>query len=136
MALKKGQLDQPRYIARCFDGRCEVEMEWIGQCLRLASVDPQSGHVRAEVVVSIEDAYKFCEKNETSFGTVSQFFNSGIYRHRHTEKGFLIQFAAVGLQAGLFIVPVECDLPPKGVLTRASQWAELIVNWNSEVKSE
>lgn len=132
MALKKGQLDQPRYIARCFDGKAEIEMEWIGKSLRLASVDPQSGHVRAEVVLSLDDAYKFCEKNETSFGTVSQFFDSGIYRHRHTEKGFLIQFAAVGLQAGLFLVPIECDLPPKGVLTRASQWALLISEWNSQ----
>jgi len=132
MALKKGQLDQPRYIARCFDGRCEVEMEWIGQSLRLASVDPQSGHVRAEVVLSLEDAYKFCRQHETSFNVVSQFFNSGIFRHRHTEKGFLIQFAAVGLQAGLFIVPIECDAPPAGVLTRASQWALLISEWNSQ----
>ena len=132
MSLKKGKLDVQRYIARCFDGKAEIEIEWIGQCLRLASVDPQSGHVRAEVVLSLEDAYKFCEKNETSFNGVSQFFGSGIYRHRHTEKGFLIQFAGVGLQAGLFIVPVECDLPPKGVLSRACQWAELIADWNSQ----
>ena len=136
MSLKKGKLDVQRYIARCFEGRAEIEMEWIGQSLRLASVDPQSGHVRHEVVLSLEDAYKFCEKNETSFGTVSQFFGSGIYRHRHTEKGFLIQFAGVGLQAGLFIVPVECDLPPKGVLTRASQWAELIGSWNSQEEGQ
>lgn len=132
MALKKGQLDQPRYIARCFDGKCEIEIEYIGKCLRLASVDPQSGHVRHEIVLSIEDAYKFCRQHETSFIAVSEFFNSGIFRHRHTEKGFLIQFAAVGLQAGLFIVPVECDAPPAGVLTRACQWAELISCWNSQ----
>lgn len=132
MSLKKGKLDVQRYIARCFDGKCEIEMEWIGQSLRLASVDPQSGHVRAEIVLSLEDAYKFCRQHETSFNGVSQFFNSGIFRHRHTEKGFLIQFAAVGLQAGLFIVPVECDAPPAGVLTRANCWAELISSWNSQ----
>lgn len=131
MSLKKGKLDVQRYIARCFDGKCEIEMEYIGQSVRMASVDPQSGHVRREIVLSLDDCYKFLKLFSVGFSAVSEFFNHDVYRHRFTEKGYLIQFAAVGLQAAMMIVPVECDFPPMGILTRASQWANYIEEWNN-----
>ena len=129
MSLKKGKLDVQRYIARCFDGKCEIEMEYIGKCLRMASVDPQSGHIRHEIVLQLEDVYKFLSQNHTGLTEVSNFFDSGVYRHRFSDDGFLIQFAAVGLRAALMLVPINEDLSAMGIITESTEWAGLIKDW-------
>jgi len=131
MSLKKGKLDQTRYIARCFNGKHEIELELIGECMRMASVDPQSGNVRKEIVLSLEDIEKFCTVNCKSYDEVIVFFQSVAFRHCLIGKGYKLQFAAQNGSACILIYSTIAEGYGAGFMASASQWANYIEEWNN-----